>query len=445
MRHLQRDIAPHRQLPLPLNRGIPGISPISLVSRIVARQAGSRGADRVANMNPSRIIDAGIQAEEHVMPGAVKPERQLFYDGQLFLRRMRTGMEASAPEPAHGAQGRQPDRNVQVITDMQQESVDEGYEGYVPRQARSVVLARRSVSHVPNAPVSPQIHETHEANNGDVDAESITGKAASGNAGVPDGPATGPPTFELGEAPSDSLKLPGVVPASLSRAVQRQAAAQGFPHDHDFPGAHEARMSFPLQSRPGGSAVRSSRMDARSRIVRSPVAEQAAAPMIKQLGNRNGNSTRADFPIKHAAPAGMLRAADRADRSGRVARASGMAPAVSGGGDGRKEEDFFARTPGLERPALSAGGTGVVGRRLSLSQSSSPAGSRFLSTGISGRELLTAGPERLPDTYSSTTGEWQSRDATLRRAAIASPATVSGPGSVRIAAIHARAAVDGES
>jgi hypothetical protein len=445
MRHLQRDIAPHRQLPLPLNRSIPGISPISPVSRPVARQAGSFEADRVANMNPAGVIHAGIQAEGHAKPGAVKPERPLSYHGQLLLRPMRIGMESSVPEPAPGAPRRQPERNVQVVsTDMQRYRANEGH---ATGQARSLVLARQPV---PNAPVSLETHETHEthkgheaheASNRNGNAKSIISKAAaSENAEAPDDHAA----LGLGDAVLDSLILPAVLPASLSRAVQRQAAAQGFPHGHDFPGAHHAETSFPLQSRPGGSKMRSSRMDTRSSITRSPAAAQAAAPMAKHLGNRNGNSARADFPVPHAAPPRVLCAADRADGSGRVASAGEMAPAVAGGGGGGgKEGNFLARAPGLERPALSAGGAGGRGSRLSLSQSSSLAGSRLLSGGIYGRELLPPGPERLPGAPSSTTGEWQTRDATLRRAATASPATVSGPGFATIPVIHAPTAVDG--
>jgi hypothetical protein len=437
MRHLQRDITPHRQLPLPLNRSIPGIFPISPVSRLVARQAGSLEADRVANMNPSGVVDASVQAERHVKPGAVKLERPLSYHGQLLLRPMRTGMESSAPEPAPEAPRRQPERNVQVVsTDTQRIRENEGH---ASGQARSMVLARQPV---PDAPVSLEPHETrepHELSNRDGNAKSIISKAAaSENAEAPEDHAT----FGLGDAALDSLILPAVLPASLSRAVQRQAAAQGFPHDHDFQGTH--RVSFPLQSRPGVAGTRSSRMDARSHIMRSSL-EQESAPMAKHLGNRNGNSTRADFSVPHAASARMLPPADRADGSGRVARASEMAPAVAGGsGDGGKEGDFFALAPGLERPALSADAAGGVGPRLSLSQSSSLAGARLLFSGVVTREPLPAGVGRLPGTHSSTTGEWQPRDATLRRAAIVSPATVSRSGSVRIPAIHARAAVDGE-
>lgn len=392
------DIGSGSRLPLAPDRGNRGISAISPVSGIVARQAGG-----MADSNSNRLAGTpiGMHAERHVPPEAAKLQRSLPYRGKFLVQTARTRGEAriSADVAIAG-----PERNAQVVTPGTQ--TGSANEEYAPSTARAPVLARQSIPDISMPNEAQKIH------NGEGNADSITrtevvskdtnapgNRAVHGHAGSASDPIVSPPVF------------PSVFPASSSTLVLRQVEPQHLSRKGFMDAHHAGRL--PLRSQADALAIRPTRVEAISGIARSRIWEQPASPAAREQGNRHGDSTHSHFPLRHAMPDTVLRAVDRADRvSGMV---PAIAPAISGSGG--KERSFLARTPGLASHALSA-------------------------SRISGGESILAGLVHLPGERPGTMGELRGSDAALRRTAIASP--VSASGSIAVP-VHPPAAGIGES
>lgn len=388
------DIGSCSRLPLAPDRGNRGISAISPVSGIVARQAGG-----MADSNSNRLAGTpiGIHAERHVLPEAAKLQRSLPYHGKSLVQTARTRGQAriSADVAIAG-----PERNAQVATPGTQPG--SANEEYAPGTARPPVLARQSIPDISMPNEAQKIH-SGEGNADSITRTEVVSKDtnASGNRAV---------HGHAGSA-SDPIVFPSVFPASSSTLVLRQVEPQHLSRK-GFMDAHHAGW-LPLRSQADALAIRSTRVEAISGIARSRIWEQPASPAAREQGNRHGDSTHSHFLLRHAMPDTVLRAVDRADRvSGMV---PAIAPAISGSGG--KERSFLARTPGLASHALSA-------------------------SRISGGESILAGLAYLPGERLSTMGELRASDAALRRTAIASP--VSASGSIAVP-VHPPAAGIGES
>ncbi|HVW65516.1 MAG TPA: hypothetical protein VHB01_10915, partial [Nitrosospira sp.] len=408
-RRLHPDISSGPRPPLAPGHGNRGISTISRVSEIVARQAAG-----MANSNRLGGAQIGIHAGRHVPPEAAKPQRFLSYQGKPLVQAARTRGEAHTGADI-APTGLQPERNVQVAAPgTQPGSTNDG-------TARPPVLARRPI---PETFLSNEVQEirTGEGNAGSIARTAVIpeGANAPGNQAVPG---------HTGSA-SDPIVLPHVFPASPPPLVQRQAVVQRFPRA-GFTDAHHAGQ-LPLRSQADALATRSPREDARPGIARSRILEGGADPTAKNQGNRYGDAMQSHFPLRHAVPDTVWRAIDRAGKAGGM---SGTAPAMANGGG--KEGNFLARIPGPAFHALSASGTSGMGADPYPGQLSGPAGSRLLSGGISSGETIPARFMHPPGERSSTIGELRASGAALRRAAIVSP--VSGSGSTA-APVHPPAA-----